>query len=58
VFFPGAAHSADNVVVYFPKKRLLFGGCMIKPKELGYLEMRMSKNGPIQRGSLKNLLQN
>lgn len=37
VFFPGEAHSPDNVVVYFPQKRLLFGGCMIKPKELGYL---------------------
>nr|AUT31173.1 beta-lactamase SPM-1 [cloning vector pBAD-kan-BlaP-SPM-1] len=37
VSFPGPAHSPDNVVVYFPKKKLLFGGCMIKPKELGYL---------------------
>lgn len=37
VFFPGEAHSPDNMVVYFPKKKLLFGGCMIKPESLGYL---------------------
>ncbi|MBI5957122.1 MAG: MBL fold metallo-hydrolase, partial [Chloroflexi bacterium] len=29
VVFPGAAHSQDNVVVYFPARKLLFGGCMI-----------------------------
>ncbi len=27
--FPGAAHAMDNVVVYFPDRRLLFGGCMV-----------------------------
>jgi glyoxylase-like metal-dependent hydrolase (beta-lactamase superfamily II) len=29
VFFPGPTHAADNVVVYFPARRILFGGCMI-----------------------------
>lgn len=37
LYFPGHAHSPDNVVVYFPKQKLLFGGCMIKPEWLGYL---------------------
>lgn len=38
VRFPGEAHSPDNVVVWFPKRRILFGGCMIKPgDDLGYL---------------------
>lgn len=38
VFFPGAAHSQDNVVVWFPDRRLLFGGCMLKIGDsLGYL---------------------
>lgn len=39
VFFPGASHSPDNVVVFFPKRRVLFGGCMIKAlesKDLGF----------------------
>jgi metallo-beta-lactamase class B len=30
IFFPGAGHTRDNVVVYFPKERILFGGCFIK----------------------------
>jgi glyoxylase-like metal-dependent hydrolase (beta-lactamase superfamily II) len=30
VFFPGPSHTADNVVVYFKNKRILFGGCMVK----------------------------
>ena len=30
LFFPGAGHSLDNIVVYFPRRALLFGGCLIK----------------------------
>ncbi|MET0397304.1 MAG: subclass B1 metallo-beta-lactamase [Longimicrobiaceae bacterium] len=30
VFFPGAGHTPDNVVVYFPRQRVLFGGCLVK----------------------------
>jgi metallo-beta-lactamase class B len=30
VFHPGAAHSIDNVVVFFPARALLFGGCMVR----------------------------
>jgi metallo-beta-lactamase class B len=38
VIYPGPAHSQDNVVVYFPERRLLFGGCMLKVGDsLGYL---------------------
>ncbi|MGC9393931.1 MAG: MBL fold metallo-hydrolase [Anaerolineae bacterium] len=29
VYFPGPTHAPDNVVVYFPSRKLLFGGCMI-----------------------------
>jgi len=29
VFFPGAAHSPDNLVVYVPSARVLFGGCAV-----------------------------
>jgi glyoxylase-like metal-dependent hydrolase (beta-lactamase superfamily II) len=38
VIYPGPAHSQDNVVVYFPARRILFGGCMLKVgNSLGYL---------------------
>ncbi len=30
VVYPGPAHTADNVVVFFPARGVLFGGCMIK----------------------------
>lgn len=30
VIYPGAGHSADNVIVYFPARRVLFGGCMVR----------------------------
>ncbi len=29
VYYPGPSHAPDNVVVYFPSRKLLFGTCMI-----------------------------
>jgi metallo-beta-lactamase class B len=40
-FFPGHGHSPDNIVIWFPKTRILYGGCFIKSldsKGLGNLE--------------------
>jgi glyoxylase-like metal-dependent hydrolase (beta-lactamase superfamily II) len=31
VFYPGAGHTRDNVVVYLNESRVLFGGCLIRP---------------------------
>ena len=30
LFYPGPAHTRDNIVVYFPERKILFGGCMIR----------------------------
>lgn len=30
VFYPGAGHTLDNTVVWFPERKLLFGGCLVK----------------------------
>jgi metallo-beta-lactamase class B len=30
VFYPGPGHTADNLVVWFPKAKILFGGCLVK----------------------------
>ncbi len=30
VTFPGAGHTLDNLMVWLPKKRILFGGCAIR----------------------------
>jgi metallo-beta-lactamase class B len=38
LFYPGPAHSPDNIVVYFPSSHVLFGGCLVRPaaaKDLG-----------------------
>jgi glyoxylase-like metal-dependent hydrolase (beta-lactamase superfamily II) len=39
IFYPGAGHSPDNIVVYLEKENLLFGGCFVKSYDansLGY----------------------
>lgn len=41
VYFPGAGHTKDNIVVWFAKDKILFGGCFIKSlqsKNLGNTE--------------------
>lgn len=40
-FYPGPGHSKDNIVVWLPAERLLYGGCFLKSvrdKDLGNLE--------------------
>lgn len=39
-FYPGAGHAPDNIVVYFPEVKILYGGCFVKSienKSLGYI---------------------
>ena len=39
-YFPGEGHTAVNIVVWFEKEKILYGGCLIKSVEddnLGYL---------------------
>ena len=50
VYYPGPSHAADNCVVYFPRKKLLFGGCMVKSinsKNLGFTGDADMKQWPI-----------
>jgi metallo-beta-lactamase class B len=40
VYYPGKGHAPDNIVVWFEKEKVLYGGCFIKSAEatdLGYL---------------------
>lgn len=30
LYYPGEAHTVDNMVVYLPREKLIFGGCMVK----------------------------
>ena len=39
-YYPGQGHTADNIVIWFSKEKILYGGCLIKGAEaenLGYL---------------------
>jgi metallo-beta-lactamase class B len=39
VFYPGGGHTVDNITVWLPRQRLLFGGCLIRSlgaRSLGY----------------------
>jgi len=29
-YYPGAGHTLDNIVIWFPKEKILYGGCFIK----------------------------
>lgn len=40
VYYPGKGHAPDNIIVWFNKEKVLYGGCFIKSteaKDLGYL---------------------
>lgn len=40
VYYPGEGHTADNIIVWFNKEKILYGGCLIKgadAENLGYL---------------------
>lgn len=40
VYYPGPGHTLDNIVIWFEKERILYGGCLIKgtdAENLGYL---------------------
>lgn len=39
-YYPGEGHTADNIVIWFKKEKILYGGCLIKgasDEDLGYL---------------------
>ena len=40
IYYPGAGHTEDNIVVWLPKSKILFGGCIVRSHEwesLGYV---------------------
>lgn len=50
VFYPGEGHTADNITIWFPQYKVLFGGCLIKSMEsnnIGNIEHANVKQWPI-----------
>lgn len=41
IFYPGEGHTTDNITVWFPQYKVLFGGCLVKSlesKDIGNIE--------------------
>ncbi len=36
-YYPGAGHTEDNIVVWLPEMKILYGGCLVKSSESGGL---------------------
>jgi len=56
-FFPGAGHAPDNIVVWFPQSKVLYGGCFIKSTDsptLGNLGDADTKSWEIAAGKVKD----
>ena len=52
-YYPGAGHTVDNIVVWLPQSKVLFGGCFVKSfdaKDLGNLEDANVKQWPLSIG--------
>ena len=60
-FFAGEGHTKDNLVIWFPKERILYGGCLIKSIEatdLGYIVEANLKAWPITLRTIKQKFPN
>jgi metallo-beta-lactamase class B len=56
LFHPGAGHTVDNIVTWIPGKKVLFGGCFVKPvdaRSLGNIEESDLAAWPASLANLK-----
>lgn len=56
IYYPGAGHAPDNEAVWFPRQKLLFGGCIVKSTDtnsLGNIAEADLKQWPL---SIKKLI--
>ncbi len=54
-FYPGEGHSPDNIVVWFPKEKILYGGCFVKSTEAATLGNLSDANTNAWPVSVKNI---
>lgn len=57
VFYPGKGHAPDNVVVWLPERKLLFGGCFIKSTEATNLGNLADADVAAWQESLRKVMQ-
>ncbi len=56
VFFPGPGHTDDNLVVWLPKDRVLFGGCLVKDASATTLGNTAEANLPEWPAAIRRLI--
>ena len=55
LFYPGAGHTRDNLVVWIPEAKLLFGGCLIKEEGARHIGNVTDADLQGWPGAIKNL---
>ena len=55
-YFPGQGHTADNIVIWFEKEKILYGGCLIKSVEDDGLGNLADANVKEYATTIKNVL--
>jgi metallo-beta-lactamase class B len=55
-FFPGEGHTSDNIVVWLPKQRVLFGGCLVKSVAVFGMGNLADANVNAWAGSIRKLI--
>ncbi len=56
-FYPGEGHSKDNIVIWFNKDKILYGGCFIKSTEVNELGNIADANIKAWPQSVKTVMQ-
>ncbi|GAB4017401.1 subclass B1 metallo-beta-lactamase [Spirosoma koreense] len=54
-YFPGEGHTTDNIVVWLPKQRILYGGCLVKSVAAFGMGNLADANLNAWSGSIQNL---
>lgn len=54
-FYPGEGHAPDNIVVWFPSEKVLYGGCFIKSTEADDIGNLSDANMNEWSNSIKNV---
>jgi metallo-beta-lactamase class B len=55
-FYPGHGHAPDNIVVWFKKEKILYGGCLIKSVEDETLGNLGDANTKTYAGTVRNVM--
>jgi glyoxylase-like metal-dependent hydrolase (beta-lactamase superfamily II) len=55
-YYPGEGHTTDNIVVWFPRQKVLYGGCLVKSTEAGGLGNTADANLQKWPATIRNLM--